>query len=186
MKTLETIQKIFNAGKIINKIGRICCTVGAIMSAVGLLCLAVLPDAFKLGGVTIHNIIEKSTDTSMGDAYTALAVAIVYCVAYAILCKAGEKYFTNEIAAGTPFTFDGAKELQVLGIYTICLPIIVDCAAQAICQIMKRILTDVADFPTGSYGSVALGLVIIVMSLLCKYGAEQFVVQNNMEHIEKE
>ena len=172
MKTLENIQKIFNACRIISKIGKICCTVGAVMSAAGLFSLAVLPEAIKLGGVTIKGLVEKSEDMSMGDTYTALAVSIVYCVAYAILCNVAEKYFTHELAAGTPFTLDGAKEMKNLGFYTICVPVIGNFAAQIICQIMQKVLTDVADFPTGNYASVALGLTIIVMSMICQYGAE--------------
>ena len=182
MKSLENIQKTFNACKIISKIGKICCIVGAAMSAAGIFSLAVLPEALKLGGVTIKGLVEKSDDMSMGDTYTALAVAIVYCVLYAILCNVAEKYFTHELAAGTPFTSGGAKELRVLGLYTICLPIIANFGAQIICQIMQKVLSDVSDFPTGNYGSVAFGLAIIVMSMICQYGAE--TKDNNAEPTE--
>ena len=179
MKSLDTIQKIFNACKIISSIGKIVCIVGSCLGFAGIISLVFLPDAIKLGGVTIKGLIEKSDDVSIGTGIASVSVLMVTCIGYAILLKIAEKYFTNELAAGTPFTFEGAKELNLLGLYTICIPLISEFASQIVCQILKRTMTDVVDIPIESATTVTLGLVLMLLSLICKYGAE--VISNKNE-----
>lgn len=172
MNTLKTIQTLSKIGKIISKIIFIFCLIGGISCIVGIISLAVIPDGFKLGGVAIHSMIEKNAEISMGTCYTAMAVGIVLCAGEAVLCKLAEKYFKNELAAGTPFTFDGAKELMWLGICTICIPIGTAVISGIIYGIMSSIFSGVADYSFSNATSVGLGVMFIVMSLLCRYGAE--------------
>ena len=80
-------------------------------------------EVFKLGGVTIHSIIDSHSHMSMPALYTAMAVGIVLCAAEAVLSKFAELYFKNELADGTPFTMRGAKELMRLGVLTIMIPL---------------------------------------------------------------
>ena len=98
------------------------------------------------------------------------------CAGEAVLCKLAEKYFRNELAAGTPFTFDGAKELMLLGICTICIPIGTAVISGIVYGIMSSIFSGVADYSFSNATSVGLGVMFIVMSLLCRYGAE--ITQN--------
>ena len=172
MKTLETVQKIMNAGKIISKIVQICSLVAGIISLVGVLSLVFIPDSFKLGGITIHSMIENSKELNNSSVYYSLIVAIIFCIAYWFLGKTANKYFQNEIMAGTPFTFEGAKELQTLGLYTICIPLIADFAKQIVYQIMNRTIGGITDTPINGYSSVFMGLLVVIIGLLCKYGAE--------------
>jgi len=176
MKTLKKIQTLSKIGKIISKILFIFCLIGGIGCFVGIISLAVIPDGFKLGGVTIHSMIEKNAEISMGTCYTAMAVGVVLCAGEAVLCKLAEKYFKNELAAGTPFTFDGAKELMRLGICTICIPIGTAVISGIVYGIMSSIFSGVADYSFSNATSVGLGVMFIVMSLLCRYGAE--ITQN--------
>ena len=176
MKTLKTIQTLSKIGKIISKIIFIFCLIAGIGCFVGIISLAVIPDGFKLGGVTIHSMIEKNAEISIGTCYAAMAVCIVLCAGEAVLCKLAEKYFKNELAAGTPFTFDGAKELMLLGICTICIPIGTAVISGIVYGIMSSIFSGVADYSFSNATSVGLGVMFIVMSLLCRYGAE--ITQN--------
>lgn len=84
-----------------------------------------------------------------------------------------EKYFAHELTAGTPFTQNGAKELLRLGILTICIPLGCLILAQIVSGILAGFLNcdDLLKIENG--GSVSLGIMFIVMSLLCKYGAER-------------
>ena len=171
-KTLGTIQKVSKAGKILSKIVFIFSLIGAIGCAVGITCLHFLPETFEIGDVTIHNLIEKEAEMTMGTMYASMAIGIVLCVGEAILSKIAERYFKNELKVGTPFTFEGAKELKRLGICAICIPIVTKITAEVTYQVMAQYLQDVKALNIGDPASVGLGIMMIVASLLCKYGAE--------------
>ena len=122
-KTLKTIQTLSKVAKILCTIVFIFSLIGAIGCAVGIIALAVIPDGFNLGGVTIHGLIENSAGVSLGTCYAAMAMGAVLCAGECVLCKFAKRYFVNELEAGTPFTYNGAKELMRLGILTICIPV---------------------------------------------------------------
>lgn len=173
MKTLKTIQTLSKVGKILCTIIFIFSLIGAIGCAVGIITLAVIPDGFKLGGVTIHGLIEKSADVNLGTGYAAMGMGIVLCAGEAVLCKIAKRYFVNELEAGTPFTFEGAKELIRLGILTICIPLGTTILAALVYGIVNVIyLGDIGDVNLNNFGSVALGVTFIIVGLLCRHGAE--------------
>ena len=172
MKTLKTIQTLCKIGKVISKVIYILCLVGGIGCAVGIICTALIPDSIKIGGVTVHGLIESSAEVSMGAIYTAMAVGMIFCAGEAVLCKFAERYFRNELAAGTPFTLDGAKEMIRLGILTICIPIGTAIVAGITYGIMSAVFGKVADLDLNGSFSIGLGVMFIVTGLICRYGAE--------------
>ena len=111
-----------------------------------------------------------------------MAVGAIICAGEAVLCRIAGRYFKNELEAGTPFTFDGAKELLRLGIYTICIPVVTVVASEIVYQVMKHFLSNVDKLEIGNAVSVELGVMFIIMSLLCKYGAE--IAKDNKENDE--
>ena len=172
MKTLNTIQTLSKIAKIICKIVFILCLVGGIGCLVGIFSLAFIPDGFKLGGVTVHSMIENSADVTMGAAYTGMAVGVILCAGEAVLCKFAERCFKNELAAGTPFTFEGAKELMRLGILTISISIGTTVVAAIVNEIMNHFLEGVDKIELSNGFSIGIGIAFIIMSLLCRHGAE--------------
>lgn len=172
MKTLKTIQTLSKTGKILCKIIFILCVVGFAGCILGISTLACIPEGLKLGGVTIHGIVEKSSDISMGACYTAMAAGIVLCAGEAVLCKIAERYFKHELEAGTPFTFEGAKELMRLGICTICIPITTAVISGIIYGIMSSFFSGVNELHLGNSVSIGLGIMFIITSLICRHGAE--------------
>ena len=172
MKTLNTIQVLAKIGKIVSKIIFVFCIVGFCGCAAGILSLAIGTEAFRLGGVTIRGLIENSSGMDAPTMYAAMASGMVVCAAEAVLCKFSEVYFRNELADGTPFTRHGAKELLRLGILAIALPL----AAAILCSIGADIAgvaypgLDTLSFGEGS--SAGLGIMLIVLSLFCRCGAE--------------
>ena len=174
MKTLKTIQTLSKVGKILCKIIFIFCLVGGIGCAVGIISLAAIPEGFKIGDVTIHALIEENAEISIGTCYAAMAVGIILCAGEAVLCKIAEKYFANELAAGTPFTFDGAKEMIRLGICTICIPVATQMIASIVYLIFRGLMKDVSPMELSAFGSgsVGLGIMFLVSGLLCRHGAE--------------
>ena len=172
MKTLNTIQTLSKIAKIICKIVFILCLVGGIGCLVGILCLAFVPEGFKIGGVTVNSMIESSADVTMGAAYTGMAVGVILCAGEAVLCKIAEHYFKNELDAGTPFTFDGAKELMRLGILTISISIGTTIIAAIVNQIMINLIEGASKIELSNGFSIGIGIAFIIMSLLCRHGAE--------------
>ena len=109
MKTLNTLQKLSNAGRILSKIVFIFCLVGAIFCAVGLTFQSLLPESFKLGSVTIHGIIEKSEDLSPGTCYAVLTAGLILCVGEAVLAGLAGRYFKTSWRRGPPSPLPGQK-----------------------------------------------------------------------------
>ena len=181
MKTLNVIQSLSKFGKILSRIVFVCCIVGFCGCIVGIVILALGAETFKLGGVTIHSIIENHGELSRPVLYTFMAVGSVFCASEAVLSKFAESYFRNELADGTPFTMRGAKELMRLGILTIAIPL----GAVIVCSIGVAIADNffpgIEKLSFDGYASVGFGIMMIVASLICRYGAEVIEGKANAE-----
>jgi len=172
MKTLKTIQVLAKVGRILSKIIFILCIVGFCGCIVGILGLALGLESLKIGDVTIHGLIEEKAEITMPTLYAAMAVGIVYCAAEAVLCKFSETYFKNELIDGTPFTLRGAKELKRLGIIVIVVSLCVGTVCAIGLAIAHNVYPEIEKLPLESIGSVGIGIMMLIASLLCRYGAE--------------
>ena len=183
MKTLKTIQTLAKIGKVFSKIIFVCCVVGFCGCIVGIVSLALGAETFKLGGVTIHSMIENEAGLNLPTLYASMAVGLLFCAAEAVLCKFAEAYFKHELADGDPFTLLGAKELLRLGILTIVIPLgtVIVCSIGV--AIADNFFPEIEKLSFDGYASVGLGIMMIVASLLCRYGAEVKEEKANMESI---
>lgn len=172
MKTLATIQKLSNLGKILSKIVFICCIIGICGCVAGIVSLAAGLETLQIGSVTLGGLVEKSADMSMGSFYATMAVGIILCSGEAVLSRFAHLYFRHELEDGTPFTFEGAKEMFRLGVLTVCIPFGALLLASITHGVLAQYLTDVADMKLDCDGSFSLGVMFILSSLICKYGAE--------------
>lgn len=172
MKSLKTIQTLAKIGKVFSKVIGIISIVAACLCAAGIVSLLLNIGTLQIGGITIHSIIENKAGISVNTLYAILSSSILLCVGEAILCRFAEKYFANELKAGTPFTFDGAKELMRLGILAIVIPLSAKALAAIVYAVLKLLLEGV-EAPKDWYGiSVGLGIMMIVTAVICRYGAE--------------
>ncbi len=180
MKTLNTIQILSKIGKVLSKIVFICCIIGTVGCAAG---MASLPfadtGALKIGGVTIHGLIVNRAGIDLNSLYPLMTGALIVCIGQAITAKFAEGYFAHELTAGTPFTLTGAKELLRLGIIIICVPLGTQILAEIVNNILAQIIHCGEAFKLHGGDSVALGVMFIVMSLLCRYGAEVQSLKND-------
>jgi len=174
MKTLKTIQTLSKIGKVLSRIMFIFCIVGFCCCIVGILSMALGAPALKFGGVTLESILNTEAEVTVGTVYAALAVSMILCAGEAVLAKFAEHYFKRELADGTPFSIDGAKEMQRLGILTICIPIGTQIVAEIVHAVMEQTMQGVAPLQLDNAGSVALGIMFIVMALICHYGADVY------------
>lgn len=174
-KSLRTIQRLMKAGKIISTIINVFCIVGIIGCMVGIACLYVFPQnqVIQLGPVTVHGLVEAGGNKySLSSCYTAMFMGLVFCLFEANLSRSARNYFRNELEVGTPFTYEGAMELRRLGIKVIVLPIIAVIVADVIYKVMNYYFTDIMDMHVDQFVSVGMGLMFIILSCVCKYGAE--------------
>ena len=172
MKTLAAIQKLTKLGRVLSKIVFIFSLIGAIACVAGVISMALLPESFQLGSVTIKGLVDLTDEINPNEVYAAMVAGMITFTAEAVLAKLAERYFRHELEAGTPFTFAGAKELKRLGICAIVLPIAALAAAEIVYNVMQQFMSGIGSLDLAESGSVGLGIMMIVASLLCKYGAE--------------
>ena len=173
-KSLKTIQVFAKIGKILSKIVFICCIVGAAFCLVALVAVAMgVTGAMEFGGINIHGLIEENAGISVNSMYALMVVGVVACVCEGIVAKFAEVYFEHELAAGTPFTFDGAREMLRLGIIAAAVSLGGNVVISIIREIMSYAMTGVQELSVEIGTSVGIGVAFIIVSFICKYGAEQ-------------
>ena len=167
-KNLTIIQKCARVFRTLTRVGLILSIVGLAFGAAA----AVLwgrwnnmPDS----GIDALDRLMAVIDR--GSYYRTLATLIADTVASAIsglLLWFAHSYLTHELADGTPFTDSGATELRRLGVLTILLPL-----ASLIVRAIPYAAFDVS-VPGGmdNASSVVLGVVLIIASVVFRYGAE--------------
>ena len=177
MKSLETIQTLSKIGRALSKIAFILSIVGFCGCIAGLLGLSFGNGSFiKIGGVSLHGLISENSGYSIESISAALFGWMIVCAGEAVTAKFAEIYFRNELNAGTPFTLAGANELMRLGILTIAVPT----GCTVVGGIAEGIIVGFADIQKAasmnmhfdSSAGIILGVMFIVKSLICRYGAD--------------
>ena len=167
-KSLNTIQKCAHVFYILTGAGTVLSIVGMVFAlvAVVLWCRWSSMPAVGIGAMErLMQYIDQGTyDRTLA---TLLGEAIA-CAFNGALLWFARSYLGRELADGTPFTQDGATQLRRLGILIIVLPIV-----SMGLQILPYQLLDAAE-PRGmdNGGSVILGVVLILASVVFRYGAE--------------
>jgi len=174
-KSLKIVQGFAKFFKIISKICFVVCIVSGSLSLTGFIC-------FVLGKGSVINIgkVDVSLDffndifttNDMNTAICGMLLVLICSVAYLFVFKYTTKYFVNEMDDGTPFTFEGSKEILHLGIIWISVSIG--------CSIVSGIIISIANSFEDVSSSVDLdfsravwiGFILIVLSFIFKYGAE--------------
>ena len=168
MKTLEKIQKTIHIFEILTKIALVFSIIGAAFCAVGALCTL----AWYTGGEVFTLFGQPITSfTGREDVNQSMAVMLselVFLSADAILLTFARQYLLLEQAEGTPFTRSGAEQLKKLGIRCIYLPIV----AMVIAAVVLVCLNVERGGDWDNLPSLVTGLVLILASMIFRYGAE--------------
>ncbi len=173
-KSLKTIQLLSKIGRILSTIVFICSIIGVAGCVLGAVTLSLgWTETFKIGGVTVHGLIENSAEMSIGSLYATMAAGGILSAGECVIAKFSELYFKHELSDGTPFTFAGAKELHRLGIIAIAVSIGSIVLASIVHAIMAHAMTGVGEMNLDSTPSIGIGITFIIMSVIFKYGAEQ-------------
>lgn len=176
MKSLKQIQTLSKIGRILSKIAFIGSIIAFCFCIAGILSMAFgNGETLKFGEVTIHGLIIEG-GYNIKSISAALAGWSIVCAGEAVLAKFAELYFKHELCAGTPFTQNGANELQRLGILTISITLGCAVVAEIFREILAGIMNVTADaaidMTFDNDGAVALGIMFIILSVVCRYGAE--------------
>lgn len=176
MKSLDTIQKLSRIGRVLSKIAFVFSVIGICGCIAGLLSLCFGNGSLiKIGGVTLHALVSEEYGYNIKSITAAFSGWMVVCAGEAVLAKFAEVYFKNELRAETPFTLAGAKELLRLGILTLAIP--TGCAVagsivEGIIAGFMKVEQAAMDLYFDNEASIVLGMMFILGSLLCRYGAE--------------
>lgn len=172
MKSLSTVQSLAKAAKIISTILFVCAIVGLCLSAAAFVSLLFGFEAFKIGDTTIEGLIPETASMSDGNLYALLSQSMVACIIVIVLTAFAKHYLKRELADGTPFTFGGAKELLRLGVLGTVLPLAADMVMTLLSTVLEKKLPGFAAEGIHAPAWAVVGVALIVMSCLCKYGAE--------------
>lgn len=169
-KSLNTVQKICKVCKVLAEIAFVLFVViVALMLAAAIFTGTGNFDALLLsGGVVLDDMLQQTGVTQ--DYMVAVFVCLTIIIAAeAVVAKFINVYFKHELKAGTPFTFEGAKEMLRLGIIAIAVP----SAASVISAIYLTVVTaDSGDWNFSVKISLGLGLMFLALSPLLKHGTE--------------
>lgn len=175
MKSLKTIQTLSKIGQVLSKIAFVFSMIGFCGCIAGLISLFFDNGSLiRIGGVTLHSLILKNSGCNMKSIIAALSGWMIICVGEAVVAKFAEIYFKHELQDGTPFTMTGAYELKRLGILTIA----VSAGSTLLGTIVQELVAGFVGVPVlmeNTYeceSAVFIGIIFIVMSIFCKYGAE--------------
>lgn len=172
MKTLNIIQRLCKIAKIFSKIVYVCCIVGFVGCVVGAVAMAFGVHMAEIKGFSLKSILQNEAGVAEGTIWAAIAVGAVLCVGEFFVARKAYAYFANELLEGTPFTMTGAKELLRLGISAVWIPVASVLSAQIVQAIIAQFFEGVESIALDSFESIATGIMLIVCSLLCRYGAE--------------
>lgn len=171
-KTLNILQVLAKIGKILSMIVFVCCCVGGGACLFSLLTVGSVGSALNILGVDIFGLIQVETGVTYTQMLTEILTGAITCAGQAVVAKFAHVYFRRELAAGTPFTLAGAKELFRLGILSLAIPAGTSALSAIVWASAKVVLGEPGGFRWSGGIPLTLGVAFFVMSLLCRYGAE--------------
>ena len=164
-KSLSILQTLAKVARIVCKVIFILCLVG------GIGCLVSLLVILAFGTVALDSL-GLSGEAPVLSGALGCIIGAVACAGEAIVAYYGERYFTKELAVGTPFTKEGAKEIFRLGL----IAIIVSFASSVIVGIVSGILlvfsSAAPEWDFSMTVSLGTGLFLLLLSVIFQYGAE--------------
>ena len=170
MRSLETIQKTFRIFEILTKVARILCIVGACLCAGFALCIVIQYNGGRVLDLFGRPLQLAPAGEDLRRLFARLlSYTIVLCGQILLLALAG-RYFRAERAAGTPFTAAGAEQLRRLGIRCIYVPIVALVVAAVVIELLDA--GHVADSISDNLPSLSVGLLLLLVSVIFRYGAE--------------
>ena len=165
-KTLSNILTVFKVLGIIAKVVFILCIVGGAGCLLGLFMLPLASTPF------VADALAKA-EIGLESSYFACIAGAVVCAGEAVFAFLAEKYCQSVQKEGTPFSIDGSKQCLRLGIASLIIAVATETAlgiASGIVLLFSESAAIEADIGGGI--SLTMGLFLLFLSMIFKYGAE--------------
>ena len=170
MKSLQTIQKTCKVFQILTKIVMILCFVGSGLLLVGLICGIVISSTGAVIAGNMETLYRLTSSASFFEMVGSLLAEFVLTLTDALLFFHAWKYFSAEQADGTPFSHRGADLMKRLGVLLIVLPAVATILVGVLHGIFNLTQIEAADVGNGT--SVTMGIMLIFVSLILRYGVD--------------
>lgn len=179
-KSLKTVQTICKVCKVLAEIAFVMFVVIVALMLVA----AIFTGTGKLDALLSSGALDLDEMLQQYGATQEYVTAVLVCMtiiiaAEAVVAKFINVYFKHELKAGTPFTFEGAKEMLRLGIITIAVPVGASLAATIVFDIMAA--GSGLDSEFNFEISLGMGLMFLALSPLLKHGTELRLRAQNAE-----
>ena len=170
MKSLQTIQKTFRVFQTLTKVFMVLSFVWAGLSALGLLCGIVWYNGGSVVGADQGMLLALTETGGLTETIAVLLVDVILALTDGTLLAFALHYFRTEQADGTPFTENGAEQVEQLGVQTIILPLVAAILSASFYGVFD--LTGVNTVDQGYLFSISLGILLILAAQVFRYGAE--------------
>ena len=170
MKSLQTIQRIFRVLQVLTKIAMILSFIWAGLAALGLLCGVVWYSGGNVVGVNRELLYSLTVTGGLTEMIGTLLTDTIWALTDGVLLIFALRYFQAEQADGTPFTKHGAEQMKHLGIRTMVLPLVAAILVAIVRELFGLLQNAGADW--SNLNSLTMGIVLILASLIFRYGAE--------------
>ena len=170
MKSLQIIQKTFRVFQTLSKIAMVLSFVWAGLAALGLLCGVLWYSGGNVFSVNQELLYSLTVTGGLTEMIGVLLVDMILALTDGTLLVFAVRYFKAEQADGTPFTQQGADRVLHLGILNIVLPLVAAILSALVCELLTLPQDAVRDW--GNLNSLTMGIVLILASLIFRYGAE--------------
>ena len=170
MKSLQTIQKTFRVFQTLSQIAMVLSFVWAGLAALGLLCGVVWYSGGNVFGAKQELLFSLTVTGGLTEMIGVLLVDMILALTDGTLLVFALRYFKLEQADGTPFTWHCADRVLHLGVLNIVLPLVAAILSSIVCEIFSLPKDAVSDW--GNLSSLTMGIILILASLVFRYGAE--------------
>ena len=170
MKSLQTIQKTCKVFQALSKIAMILCFVGSGLLLLGLICGIVISSTGAVIAGNMETLYRLTSSASFFEMVGSLLAEFVLTLTDALLFCHAWKYFSAEQADGTPFSHRGADLMKRLGIMLIALPAVATILVGVLHGIFDMTQIEASDVGNGT--SVMMGIILILVSVILRYGAD--------------
>lgn len=179
-KSLKTVQTVCKVCMVLAEIAFVLLVViVALMLAAAIFTGTGKMDALLSSGALALNEMLQQYGATQEYVTAVLVCMTIIIAAEAVVAKFINVYFKHELKAGTPFTFEGAKEMLRLGIITIAVPAGASLAATVVFDIMAA--GSGLDSEFNFEISLGMGLMFLALSPLLKHGTELRLRAKNAE-----
>ena len=158
----------------------ILCFVGSGLLLLGLICGIVISSTGAVISGNMETLYRLTSSASFFEMVGSLLAELVLTLTEALLFAYAYKYLSQELIDGTPFTEMGVIMVRKLGTKLIVMPIV---AAVIAATIYASFGIDAAEPDNGA--SVVMGIALILVSMILRYGAELEQSNKGQENIGK-